>query len=204
MKGVKVVDNYTPNSHRFKEEQKQAAEKKEIKKVISGTAKPKTNEFRKFTNIFISEDVKNVKEYILMDVLVPTIKKTILGAIDMILNGGSSSYSGRSSTSKVSYRKYYDDPRDDRRSSNATVRTRFDYDDISFPSRGEAEAVREEMNNVIERYGFVTVADMYDMAGLSQPFTSNKYGWTNIRSAEVVRVGGGEYVIKLPKALPID
>lgn len=197
------MDNYAPNSHRYKEEQKQAAEKKEIKKVISGTAKPKSNELRKFTSIFISEDVKNVKEYILLDVLVPTIKKTILGAIDMMLNGGSSSYSGRSSSSKVSYRKYYDEPRDERRSNGNTVRTRFDYDDIGFPSRGEAEAVREEMCNVIERYGFVTVADMYDMAGLSQPFTSNKYGWTNIRNAEVVR-SGGEYVIKLPKALPID
>ena len=41
------------------------------------------------------------------------------------------------------------------------------------------------------------------MADLTSPYTSNKYGWTNIRSAEAVRVRDG-YILKLPKAMPID
>ena len=59
------------------------------------------------------------------------------------------------------------------------------------------------MQDVIDSYGVVTVADMYDMAQLTQPYTSNKYGWMNIRNAEVKRVSDG-YIIKLPKAMPID
>lgn len=200
------MNDYKPNSHRFKEEQKQnSSEERIVNKVVKGQVKTKKkSEIGKIAGVFISEDVKNVKDYIVMDVLVPTIKKTIIGAIDMILNGGNATYTGRSSTSKVSYRKYYDEPRESHRSSeSARVRTRFDYDDIIFESRGEAEMALEEMHNVIERYGFVTVADLYDMADLTQPYTSNKYGWINIRNAEVVRVNGG-YIIKLPKAAPID
>ena len=59
------------------------------------------------------------------------------------------------------------------------------------------------MNELIDNYGMATVADFYDLAGLTGEYTSNNYGWTNIRSAEVVRARDG-YIIKMPKAMPID
>lgn len=199
---------YLPASHKYREEQQKAASEKKIEKVVKGSVSTKKrSELRKISDVFISEDAQNVKSYIVMDVLIPAAKKAIsdvvTNGIDMILYGSTGHSKKKSGTSKVSYRSYYDDPRDDRRSGSASVRTRFDYDDIVFESRGEAEAVLTEMEHVIERYGFVTVADMYDMAELSQPYTSNKYGWMNLRNAEVVRDRQG-YIIKLPKALPID
>lgn len=198
------MDNYTPNSHRFKQEQRESvAETKQIKKVASGAAKVKKNELRKFADVFISEDAKNVKSFLLMDVLVPTIKKAILNTVDMILNGDNSSYSKRSS-SRVSYRKFYDEPRESRRSLDEGVRRRFDYDDIVFENRRVVEEVLEQMADVIETYGYVTVADLYDMADLIAPETSNRYGWLSIRNADVESVRGGGYVIKLPRAVPID
>lgn len=202
---------YQPNSHKSKEEAalaetKQSNERK-VRKVVNGTVKTKKNEGRKLANIFISEEAANVKSYVFMDVLVPAIKKAIsdivTDGIDMILYGESRDRKNKSSN-KVSYRKYYDDGRrDDKRDGGYRSGSRFDYDDLIFDSRGEAEAVREEMNDVIDRYGFVTVADMYDMADLHAPYTSSKYGWTNLRTAEVVRVRDG-YALKLPKAMPID
>ena len=204
------TNDYKPNSHKFREDQQQKPavqeEKRRVERVVKGPAKvKKKNGIYKFADVFISEDVGNVKDYIITDIVVPTVKKAILGAIDMILNGGSGSYGRRSSESNVSYRKYYDEPRDNRRYANTSEkRSRFDHDDIVFETRGDADAALDEMSNVIERYGFVTVADMYDMAHLSQPYTSNRYGWTDIRSAEIVRLLGGGYVIKMPKASPID
>lgn len=51
----------------------------------------KKSEMQKFADVFISEDVNNVKSYIVMDVLVPAIKKAIsdivTNGIDMILYG---------------------------------------------------------------------------------------------------------------------
>lgn len=199
---------YQPNSHKSKELPATEHEReKKIEKVVNGTVKTRDNKKRKFADIFISEDAANVKSYIFMDVLVPAIKKAIsdivTDGIDMILYGGTgrSERSGR--TNKVSYRSYYD-KRDARREKGTYApRNRFDYDDIVFESRVEAEEVRRQMLDVIARYGFVTVADMYDMAGLTPPYTANSYGWTSIRTAETTRVFDG-YVIKLPKASPID
>lgn len=198
---------YTPNSHKYKEEQKAAAERK-IEKVVSGTAKTKKKgEISKFAGkIFSTEDMGDIKSYLVDDVLIPGIKNTVL---DIIIDGASKILGGRgrrssrSGGSNVSYRSYYEQ-RDDRRAVGGTAtRTRFDFDEIVFPTRGDAEAVRDQMDDVIEKYGFVTVGDMYDMADLQQPYTSNKYGWTSIRNADILRVRDG-YVIKLPKASPID
>ena len=200
---------YQPNSRKSKEEAvtKETLPEKRVKKVVNGKVKTKKNEGRKLANIFISEDAANVKSYVFMDVLVPAIKKAIsdivTDGVDMILYGGEGRGHKSKSGNKISYRNYYDDKRDDRRDGRHVGRSRFDYDDLIFDSRGECEAVREQMLDVIETYGFVTVADMYDMADLSAPYTSSKYGWTNIRTAETVRVRDG-YVLKLPKAMPID
>lgn len=200
------MQEYKPNSHKSKAESTEVTTKdnkeRKIPKVVSGKVKTKKNNGRKLVSMFISEDAADVKSYIVMDVVIPTIKKAISETVDMILYGGSKGNRARSS-SKVSYRSYYDDKRDDRRDSDYRARSRFDYDDIIFNSRGEAEAVREQMVEVIDQYGFVTVADMYDMADLPAPYTSSKYGWTNIRTAETVRARDG-YVLKLPKAMPID
>lgn len=194
-----------PNSHKYKEKQAAALEKKKIEKVVKGTAKTRKNGVRKFTQTFISEDAKNIKTYVLNDVIVPTIKKMLVTSLDMFLNGGRSSYDTRSHTSKVSYRKYYDDPRDSKsHSDSGRPRSRFDYDDIEFDHRGDAEAVLEQMIDMLEEYKVVTVQDLYDIADLSAPFTSNKYGWTNLSSAYVTSIIGGGYVIKFPKVMPID
>ena len=62
---------YTPNSHKYKEQQKNAVtEEKRVQKVVTSPVKTKTNEARKLADIFISEDISNVKNYIFMDVLV--------------------------------------------------------------------------------------------------------------------------------------
>lgn len=205
------MKEYQSNSHRSKElEKEESKQERKVERVVTGAVKTRENKGRKLADIFISEDASNVKSYVVMDVLVPAIKKAIsdivTDGIDMILYGGTgrsrSSGSGRTA-SKVSYRSYYDDRRDDRRSDSYSSRNRFDYDDIVFRNRGEAEEVRNQMLDLIDRYGFVTVADMYDMAGLTPPYTANSYGWTSVRTAEAVHVRDG-YVLKLPKAMPID
>lgn len=205
------MEKYESNSHRSKELQREETQsEKRVQKVVTGNVKTRKNEVRKFTDIFISEDAANVKSYIFMDVLVPAIKKAIsdivTDGVDMILYGGTGGGKRKTSSgNKVSYRKFYDDRRDDRRDRETTYRdrNRFDYEDIEFETRGEAEAVRTEMMDCIERYGMVSVADMYDMAGLAAPYTSSKFGWTSIRTAEVKRTRGG-YIIELPRAIAFD
>lgn len=198
------MEDYKANSHRSKEQQK--LPEKKIEPVVKGKVTKKKNNVRKLTDTFVSEDIQNVKSYVLMDVLVPAIKKAIsdivTNGIDMILYGESGRSTRKTNASTVSYRNYYDNRRDDRYSSSRT-RTGYSYDDVVLETRSEAEDVLTRMDELIDTYGVVSVADMYDLVGISCNYTDNKYGWTNLRNAEPVRVRDG-YMLKLPKALPID
>lgn len=196
--------DYKPNSHKYKEGLKE--EKKKVEKVVKGTVKTKKkSELSKLGDVFISEDAKGVGSYIFMDVLVPTIKKAIVDivtdGINMVFFGGDAR--GKSSKSQAGYVAYssYSDRNRSHTYSSARTRT-CSYDDIIFESRGEAEEVLSRMDELVDKYGIVSVADMYDLAGLSCPYTYNDYGWTSIRNADVVRTRNG-YEIKMSKALPI-
>lgn len=203
---------YTPNSHKYKEEQKNTTTTKEkrIQKVVKSPAKTKKNEVRKLANIFISEDVSSVKSYIFMDVLVPAIKKAVYdivtNGIDMFLYGGTGKSKSSSSGNKVSYRNYYEQKNSGgivRSHESSRVQTGFEYEDVVFPSRGEAESAKQQMQDIVARYGLVTVNDLYEMAMISAPYTSQKYGWMDVSNVTVERVRDG-YILKLPRAVPID
>lgn len=199
-------EEYPSNSHRSQENRREAPTEKKVEKVVHGKVrtKPKSGA-SKFRDIFISEDASNVKSYIVMDVLVPAVKKAISDivrdGIDMILYGESGSRKSRSGSSYVSYRDY--SRRDSDRSRESRVRTGYDHDDVILETRAEAEEVLTRMDELIDVYGTVSVADLYDLIGKSCEYTDNKYGWTNIRNAEPIRVRDG-FMLKLPKALPIN
>ena len=206
------MDEFVPNSHKFKEEQKKSTaltterkEKPSVQRITKGKVKTKKkSELRKFADVFIAEDISKVKSYALGEVIIPTIKKAIC---DIISNGiemilwGETGHTKRSSGSRISYSKYYDDRRDGRR-SDVSARTRYDLDDVIFESRDEAKEVLERMDELIDQYGMASIADFYDLAGVTGNYTDNKYGWTNLSAADVVRVRDG-YMIKLPRVRPL-
>lgn len=206
------MPEYQSNSHKSKELPAEPTREKKVQKVVQGKVKTKRNEKRKLANIFISEDASNVKNYVFMDVLVPAIKKAISDivrdGIDMVLYGesGRGRSGGRSrSDDRPSYRNYYDDRRRDDRDRDRDRRgsSRFDYDDLIFDTRADAEFVKDGMLDDIEKYGMVSVATMYDLAGVTAPYTASSYGWMGLRYIEVKRVRDG-YILQLPKAIPID
>lgn len=205
------MNEYKSNSHRSKELQRAKAQEseKKVEKVVTGTViTKKKSPIRKFADEFISEDAKNVKSYVVGEVLIPAIKKAIsdiiTDGIDMILYGGSRRDGRRSTADRVSYRNYYDrDGRSSRDARTTVATSRYTTDDIILSNRGEAEEVLARMDELMDTYGLVRVADLYDLVGITGNYTDNKYGWTNIRNAEVVRVRDG-YVIKMPRAIPID
>lgn len=206
------MQDYKPNSHRFKAEQQQKAQaasagERKVQKVVRGPVKVrKKNGLGKVAGALISEDAKNIKEYLIWDMAIPTLKKAALTTLDMLLNGGSVTYTAnRSSGSKVSYRNYYDEPRDRRRAEEPRRSNRFDYDELTYASRGEAEAVLFEMEALIDHYDIVSVADLYELSGQpNPPWTANKYGWTSLGGSRIRHIPGEGYIIELPKACPID
>lgn len=201
------MDEYKSNSDKACQEQ--LAEKK-VEAVITGKAKTrKKGEMQKFADVFIAEDANNVKSYILVEVIIPAIKKAISDivttGIDMILYGEVGRSRKNGAASKVSYRNYYErDNERTRAGSGVSRHSGLDYDNIVFDTRGDAEAVLDAMNDIISQYGTVSVSDFYDLARVpNDNFTMNKYGWTNIGGATAVRIRDG-YVLKLPRAIPLN
>ena len=200
--------NYKSNSHKSKESTvTENTSEKKVEKIVNGVVKSKKKTgFGKFRDAIISEDAENVKSYILLDVVIPALKKgifdTITNGLDMVLYGENGRNRRRGNSSTVSYNRYYDD---ERRRSRPSMRSdqRYSYDDIILESRGEAEEVLARMDELIDTYEVVSVADLYDLVGIQGRHTDNKYGWTSMRAASVVRTRDG-YMLKLPKALPLD
>lgn len=205
------MNDFKPNSHRFKDAQKDTKqERRKIEKVVRGTAKTKKkSEISKFANAFVPENKANIRDYIVWDVIFPTIKDTVWeilsNGIHMVLFGESSR--GRKNStpgSRVNYNNISSGTSRsiDRFADNKT-RNGYSYDNVYLESRGEAEEVLTRMDELIELYGTVSIADLYDLVGITGQYTDNKYGWRNLRNAEAVRTRDG-YLLKLPKALPLD
>ena len=205
---TKLYDNLPDNSHKARDEKKASAqEEKRVEKVVRGKVKTQKNNKRKLADLFISEDAGNVKNYIFLDVIIPAVKKAIfdlvVGALDMSLYGGRGGSGKRSTADRVSYTDYNSVSRRDTRSyESARTTSGYSYDDIVLETRGEAEAVLSRMDEIMEEYEIVRVADLYDLVGITGEHTDNKYGWTNIRNAKIVRVRDG-WKIEMPRALPI-
>lgn len=194
------MENNKANSPGTKEERPRA------EKVVTGSVSvKKKNGFGKFLNNFFGdeEEIGDIKNHIVGDLVVPTIKDILLDSLAALLGVGGRRYSSsrRSSVDRVSYGKYYDDTRS--RPAPARTAAMFNTDDVSFAEKGDAEFVLDRLFELLERYGVVRVTDFYDLAGVSVDYTAGKYGWNSLRNAKVMRTRDG-YIIDLPRAMPID
>lgn len=93
--------------------------------------------------------------------------------------------------------------RDEPRTVSRQARARHDFDEIILENRVEAEEVLDRLFERIEEYGTATVADLYDLVGMTGDYTDNKYGWTGLATASVSRTKGG-YVLDLPRPEVLD
>lgn len=196
----------------FKTKQEGQKKEKKVEKVVSGKVVSKKQPLsRKFAETFLTEDIDNVKNYLVFDVAIPAAKKFVSEmvntAVDMMLFGETRSRSGSRNSSRTSYDRVYNSyrgsGRDDRDNRSSRTTRSYSYDDVTLESRSEAEDVIEHMLDLIDDYGMVSVADLYDLVGIQGTWADNKYGWTNLRNASVSRERDG-YLLKLPKALPLD
>ena len=213
------MQDYKPNSNRFKEEQAKTTapavseKKKEIQKVVKDAViVKKKNPAQAALDKFMKEDVGNIKSYIVHDVIIPTIKNTIWDAftnsLDMILFGGNGQARKNGAGSSrnapyVSYNKMSDNRAGSSRNTNNSPQNRFDFDSIVFTTNNDAKTVLSQMDAIIDEYKIVTVADFFDFAGQTCDYTYQYFGWTNLRNAKIIRARNG-YVIDFPRPMSID
>ena len=212
------INEFEPNSHKYREEKAKVEEEKpetKIEKVVSGTStKKKRSLLKRFADIFLTEDVGDVKTYILYDVLIPAVKENIAdminGAVGMLFFGEANRRSRRNANPqngmRINYGGYFSDGQKKEKMPNYNrSRIAHNFDDVIFETRGDAELVLDGMLELLNsEYRQVTVADFYDLAGITSEWTDNKYGWTDLRSARVVGSPSRGYSIELPRCITLD
>ena len=180
---------------------------KKFEKVTTGkVATKEKNDIQKVASMFIAEDLKTVKDHILKDVAVPKLQDffadLMIATINMIFRGDDrprNNYSGSyAQPNRVSYNQY-----SGRNNNQARPAAAINYQDVIFSSRGDAEEVLSQMIDAISTYNCVSVADFYDLVGMTSNYTDNKYGWYDMRSAYVQAVNGS-YIIRLPKPVALN
>lgn len=206
--------NVQPNSHKYRKEQKlkgnsEKTETKKIEAVVTNGAKTKKKS--ELTKLSELANIDEIKDTMVMaskkalselftkgiDVAVDTIKN----CIDIAIYGEAQPKKKSGVGSKVSYGSYYDKPVS--RTSQSGVKNVFDYDDVIFETRGDAELVLDAMCDIIDQYGIVSVGDLYELSEITTSnYMVNNYGWKDLSRADTVRVSEG-YMIKLPRAVAI-
>ena len=218
------MEDLKPNSHKYKQEQETKsltaanignppAEKKAERVTQGAVTTRKKSLGRRFFDIFIDENVSDVKTYLIYDVLVPAIKENIAdlinSAVGMLFFGEASRRVVRrnngNSNSKINYGGYFNGgSRTERMPSYGRSRIAHNFEDVVFETRADAELVLDGLMDILQEYKQVSVADLYDLAGKSTEFTDNKYGWIELRGARVVGSPTRGYIIDLPRCVALE
>ena len=198
-------------------QQSEKEERVPQKAVVNAETKiKKKSMWEKIKEEFISDDGKSLGDYIVLDILVPAAKNTIQSVvnngIDMILYGGPGPRNSRNNytnypVNNASYRPYYDRNNQNRNNYNNPITASvYDYNQVEFSSRADAEEVLFRMRELFSVYNYpvVRVADYLEFSGLGSSFVDNNYGWTNLDGVQVRRSRNGGYFLDLPRPMAID
>lgn len=179
-------------------------ERQKREKIISGeaTTRKKTG-IAKMSDIFVAEDIQTVKTRMFMDVLVPSLKDVIanmvISGVQMILFGDSGRRN-RAPGARYDYGGYYNSLNQQQKTQKADYS--YGYNDPVVNSRGDAERILQEMAEIIGEYGKASIADLYDLCGITGRPTDMNYGWTEMPGARPVRIPDG-YLIQMPRPVCI-
>lgn len=154
---------------------------------------------------FFAEDVKEVGQYLLWDIALPSIKNAVsdifTSGIDRLLFGGDGGpQRSRNNKTYTSYSNRTYGRREVPTERTYTQRDRREHnlESIIFATRSEAEDVLNHLISICDQYDVATVGDLYGMAGISQSYTDENWGWRDLRSGRAVRSRNG-YILDLPK-----
>ena len=213
----KETDTLPSNSFSKPKPKPKAAvtEKKRPKQVISQPVQKKKS--------FLESELTEAKSYMIDDIVIPRVRDMVMEIIEGIFGMATEaiesaifgskavghrsyrrSYSGRSRGVRTPYNSLYDYGR------GRSVRKRgieydeeddiIDYRDIRIQSIRERDDVEEELYNILEDQGYVSIGDVNYILGIDVgDYTDEDYGWRSLNGLRFKTVRGGGYVIDLPK-----
>lgn len=210
-----MTENYPGNSKKQRaEEAKSETARPEIKKIVttSGTIR-KASLGSRMRETFAGEGARETGTYVFFDVIIPAIKamafdtitqgadRILFGGRDVIRSGMANAPRTRTNYNQISTNAANNYPgrnfEGGGREISRAARNNHRFDEILLDSRGEAEMVLDTMQDLISRFQWVSIPEFYSMVDVTAEFTDEKWGWTNISTAQI-RPSRGKYAILLP------
>lgn len=216
------VVHYPPNSKKSKTDdtpKQEAPRVKETNPQMNAKVKKKSVFKRVFEEFFV-KDIKDLKDYVIFDLIVPKAKDLVSDTIDGVKNellyGDNKSHvSGRPKTTGtyVNYGgySYRETPRKrvDEVARNAFDGTVFisDFDEKGnrVNAKDLAFSARDDMLDISERFPYATIADLYEIVGITTAYTDSDWGWTRETLSRIqLKPTNGGWLIIMPKAVPVQ
>ena len=187
--------------------------REKVEKVVTGkVVQRKQPWYKKLARNMIADDAQTIGDFLIHDVLIPSVKNVIFDAVSQGssralfgTSGRGQSRSGRSGQSRggAHFKTRYDQMAEEpRRGMSREARARHEFDEIILDSREDANSVIDDLIELVTKYGSATIADLYDLVGISGTFVDRHWGWSDLRTADVRQVRGG-WILDLPRTIEL-
>ena len=218
---INSIDSYPNASRSNREVEKPKAKPKQEAIIKEGRVSvKKQSAWRKAKHRIFEKEGKELKDYVVNDVLIPSLKDTIStmvsNGIDILLYGearhvgqkrpgilGGTRYGNYVTYNSISSNRTIGNSNRPGLANSSGIRNSLSLDDFIFQTRGEANDILDRMSTILIDYGIVTVADLYDMCGLKSEYTYNNYAWKDLSTAGVTLTRDG-YLLNLPTPYTLD
>lgn len=163
----------------------------------------KPSVFRNFKDEVIKSDFSSITSAVVSQIIIPKAVELITNAFEsgvyMLFHGdlkGYKSSNAKFNNGKTDYTIF---------SSNNAKFVRNDgvgsinYRDVCVPDLESAKAIVMKIEDILDNYSEVSVADVYSISGIRYSNDElNYWGWRSIRKSPIVKTGNG-FIIKMPK-----
>lgn len=169
---------------------------------------------------FFKGSVQTAGNSILTDILIPAAKDTIYNMFSSFMGSilfgdanipqrGRGYYGNNGSMRTMDGRQYNDygsltrnNPFNNRTTMNRSV---YEYQNIEFETRGDAELALGMLRDICDEQGFCTVLNLYEISGNQPNSTDNNWGWYSLPEGIVKpqKKFNGFYKLTLPPVVSI-
>lgn len=199
---------YPSNSKKSKEETEKKAVKPERQEKIEGITaiKQKAPILKRIRQAFTGDDARSVGDYLMFEVLLPALKATLSDMVSqgtnrMLFGNAANAHSNiRRSGGGINYNQISRSTvnnRDEPRALSQRDRATHTFDNIVLSTRDEAFTVLGRLIDIVEQYDMATVSDLYELVDVTGSFADDRWGWFDLRGADVVPVRNG-WILDLP------
>jgi hypothetical protein len=180
------------------------------KAVVTGAVPVKRPATRRFLDYVFAESPKQIAQKVATQTVVPRLKLSAYEAFEgfirgMFLGGVAKPLSGFQSPtpfqpgSGINYAGVTSGqtPLQQAQQANMARPNVGNYRDLTLPTMEKAEFLYANLIQVHNKYRVVTVADLWEMAGLTPEPSMNHYGWRTLENAQIATSAQG-YVLRMP------